>query len=66
MKPYVVKDGHRFVLPGGQVIEAGGTVHLDAADAERFAARVEPARKRKPETKAEQADQAAADKAKGD
>jgi len=48
MKPYVVKDGHRFVQPGGEVIEAGGIVHLDAEAAERHAARIEPARKRKP------------------
>jgi hypothetical protein len=47
MKAYVVKDGHRFVQPGGEVIEAGGIVHLDDEAAERHAARIEPARKPK-------------------
>lgn len=44
MKAYTVKPGHRFLLPdtgeGAQVVEGGGTVYLDDAEAERFADRV--------------------------
>lgn len=44
MKPYTVKPGHRFLLPdtgeGAQVVEGGGTVYLDDAEAERFAERL--------------------------
>ena len=41
MKPYIVKTGHRFVVPGEQVVEGGGTVYLDDAEALRFADRVD-------------------------
>lgn len=45
MKAYTVNAGHRFVVPannesGIMVVEAGGTVYLDAAEALRFADRV--------------------------
>lgn len=40
MKAYKVNAGHRFVIPGEEVVEAGGTVYLDDNEAQRFAQRV--------------------------
>lgn len=44
MKTYTVKPGHRFLLPdvgeGAEVVEGGGTIQLDDAEAERFADRI--------------------------
>ena len=44
MKTYTVKPGQRFLLPdtgeGVQVVEGGGTILLDNAEAERFADRI--------------------------
>lgn len=45
MKAYTVKPGHRFVIPangesGTTVVEAGGVVYMDDAEAARFADRV--------------------------
>lgn len=40
-REYKIKEGHSFVLPGGDVLEAGQVIRLGDDDAKQHAAKLE-------------------------